>query len=522
MVAGVGGLPGCGNLAALLPERAALHPGRTALVEYRRGVAHRLTFGDLARRVAETAGALQREGLQPGDRVLLLVPMSVELYVTLLAVLHAGGSAVFLDAWSGLGRIDAAVRAARPDFFLGSPRAQLLRVISPSVRSIRRKLVAPVRCGPPVPVQVVDPGHAALLTLTTGSTGRPKIAARSHAFLWAQHTVLSAHLGLREGDVDMPALPIFVLGNLAQGIPSVLPDFNPRRVADVRPERILRQMDAEGVTTTGGSPAFYQALAEWCGVRGRKIPVRALFTGGAPVLPRLARLLVESTAGEAHMVYGSTEAEPISGIPLREMLDRVGERTGHRRGLCAGLPVPEVRVRILRPVDGPVGLDEGGWSDLEVAPGEVGEVVVAGPHVLSGYLDDPRSDRENKIREAACTWHRTGDAAYRDEDGRLWLMGRVSQRVRREGRTWWPLPVEIAAGDIPGVTHAAYLGVGEADHQHALLVLESNRKKLGSLSFGEELVSAPVDDLRVLSTIPRDARHASKTDVAALRRRLRL
>src|SRR5438270_13724017 len=82
--------PGCGNVAARLAECAASHPGRTALVEYRRGRPIRLTFGELVTRVHRVAARLRREGIEPGDRVLLFVPMSIDLYVTLLACLHAG------------------------------------------------------------------------------------------------------------------------------------------------------------------------------------------------------------------------------------------------------------------------------------------------------------------------------------------------------------------------------------------------------------------------------------------------
>src|SRR5262249_50745316 len=161
------------------------------------------------------------------------IPMSIELYVALLAVLHAGATAVFVDAWAGRARIDAAVRAARPRALIGVPRAQLLRLTSPGIRAIPIRLVAlpslaryerdrevfaPAR---------VEPDDPALVTFTTGSTGRPRATARSHGFLWAQHQALTEHLRLREDDIDMPTLPVFVLHNLALGITSVLPDADP-------------------------------------------------------------------------------------------------------------------------------------------------------------------------------------------------------------------------------------------------------------------------------------------------------
>src|SRR5690606_6977711 len=91
------------------------------------------------------------------------------------------------------------------------------------------------RGGIVTPPAEVPGDAAALITFTTGSTGRPKAAVRSHALLWAQHEALAEHLRLRPGDVDMPTLPIFVLNNLALGLTSAIPDFDPRRPADIDP-----------------------------------------------------------------------------------------------------------------------------------------------------------------------------------------------------------------------------------------------------------------------------------------------
>jgi acyl-CoA synthetase (AMP-forming)/AMP-acid ligase II len=313
---------------------------------------------------------------------------------------------------------------------------------------------------------------------------------------------------------------VFVLNNLASGTPSVLPDFDPRRPAQIDPERVHRQMTKEGVTTTGGSPAFYERLAAWCESRGSKIPVRALFTGGAPVLPALARRLVAATRGEAHVVYGSTEAEPIAGIEARAMLDAMATDTGP--GLCAGAPVPDVALRLVKPVDGPIALGPGGWAAWEVGSGEVGEVVVSGPHVLTGYLDDAEADRENKIRDGARVWHRTGDGARLDSQGRLWLMGRVKQRVRRAGVTWWGTAAEVRALEVPGIRHAAYFGVPDpSGEERALLCVETPGGRLdGEMErrLRAALADIPADEVRALRLIPRDPRHASKTDFVEMER----
>src|SRR6185503_17618058 len=190
----------------------------------------------------------------------------------------------------------------------------------------------------------------------------------------------------------------------------------------------------------------------------RTLPLRALFTGGAPVLPKLAAALAEGRiARAAHVLYGSTEAEPIAGLSAAE-LARTSARGAAMQGLCAGAPVPEIALKIVRAHDGPIELGGDGWRAWELPRGEAGEIVVSGPHVLRGYLDDPASDRANKIRDGETVWHRTGDAGRLDDAGTLWLLGRMSRRVRRAGVTWWGLPPELSATTLPEIRHAAYLG----------------------------------------------------------------
>ena len=517
------------NLAARMIARAELHPERVAIVASRGGRVRRLTFGALARDVAASAAGLAARGIAPGDRVLLFVPMSIELYVVLLAVLHLGACVVFVDAWAGRKRLDQAVRAAQPRAFIGSPRAHLLRLASPAMRAIPCAIVVGgawplarlARAGATHELAEVKADAPALVTFTTGSSGTPKAAVRSHTFLWAQHLALQDHLKLREQDVDMPTLPVFVLNNLAVGCTTVLPDFDPRRPADISPAAILRQLTNEHVTTTSGSPAFYERLATWCRAQHVRLELRALFTGGAPVLPPLARLLTETVTGDVHVVYGSTEAEPISGIEARAMI--AGIESGGE-GLCVGRPVGRIRVRLVRPCDTPIALGPQGWREWDVPAGEVGEIVVSGDHVLRGYLGDPGAERASKIADGADVWHRTGDAARLDAEGRLWLMGRVGRRVWRLGVTWWGLPAEIHALSVAGVRHAAYLGRPDAVlGQCATLCVETGSNRLDE-ALRARLVAAlaphPVDEMHAFVHLPRDPRHRSKTDMEALLREL--
>jgi acyl-CoA synthetase (AMP-forming)/AMP-acid ligase II len=346
-----------------------------------------------------------------------------------------------------------------------------------------------------------------LITFTTGSTGAPKASARSHAFLTTQHEVLARHLGTTHADVDLTTLPVFVLHDLAAGATSVLAGVDPRRPERLEARRLRGILARERVTTMVASPAIAERLAASVAA---PLPLRALFTGGAPVLPALARLLVERVAGEAVVLYGSTEAEPIARISCRAFLDALAEPGA--LGLCAGPPVEELELALLRPTDGPLDtLDR-------VSANVVGEVAVAGAHVAVGYFENEAADARHKVKDGARTWHRTGDAARLDASGRLWLMGRLGQRIERDGVTWWPLPAELRALTLPGVRHAAWFGKGS----RAVLCVECAPGTAPTLAAARAaLAPMPLDDLYVLDRIPRDPRHHSKTDLESLERRLR-
>jgi len=244
------------NLAGRLSDLAARHPERMAIVEARGRHVRRISFAGLDARVAAHAAALRSRGIAQDDRVLIFVPMSIALYAVLLGALRIGAVAVFVDAWADPRRLDDAIARTRPRAFVGVLRAHLLRLTRSSVRSIPHAMVVgdgepPLRFDRPEPARLA-PDAPALVTFTTGSTGRPKAAERSHGFLWSQHLALAEHLHGMPGDVDMPTLPVFVLHNLAGGVTSVLPDFDPRRPGDIEPGVIRAQMRAEGVTTSSG------------------------------------------------------------------------------------------------------------------------------------------------------------------------------------------------------------------------------------------------------------------------------
>jgi acyl-coenzyme A synthetase/AMP-(fatty) acid ligase len=288
------------NVIDLLRNRTAASPDTPAIIDARRGRSRVFSFAELERASAQAAGLLHAAGLRPGDGVLVLLPMSAELYVVLLAIFRLGMVALILDPSAGRGHIERCCALYPPQALIASSRAHLLRLLSPALRRIPLK----VSLGFPIPgavswrridrtpgfpaVHPCDPATPALLTFTSGSTGQPKAAVRSHGFLLAQQRALQQSLELAPGGVDMTTLPIFVLANLASGITSLIPDVDLRRLDATRPARIVRQIRAHRPTRLVASPALLERLVDHCGRRNVMLPsLGKVLTGGGPVFPRV-------------------------------------------------------------------------------------------------------------------------------------------------------------------------------------------------------------------------------------------
>jgi olefin beta-lactone synthetase len=521
------------NVVDLLRNRAATSPDAPAIIDARRRGSPVLSFGDLERASARAAGLLRAAGLRPGDGVLLLLPISAELYVALLAIFRLGLVALILDPSAGRGHIERCCALYPPQALIASDRAHVLRLFSPALRRIRLK----VSVGFPVPGTVswrridrtpafptahpCDPATPALLTFTSGSTGQPKAAVRSHGFLLAQYQAVQQTLGLTPGEVDVVTLPIFLLANLASGVTSLIPDVDLRHPDSISPRRLGGQIRAHHATRLAASPALLERLADYCGRRRLMLPsLCKVVTGGGPVFPRVwAALNCVAPCAEVTAVYGSTEAEPIALLTPCTLDATDRQKLDRGRGLPAGRPIPSIQLRILRDQ---WGTSIGPYSEAEFAAaclpsGDAGEIVVSGTHVLAGYLNG-HGNNENKFAVGGTPWHRTGDAGYLDTRGRLWLLGRCAARIDDARGRLYPFGVESIALRHPHFRRAAFVG----HHGQRILVLEFRRgapvPDLAGLA--KDLDWTHVDEIQLHRHIPVDARHNAKVDHRALVARL--
>ena len=225
------------NLVALLRERAEQHPGRPALIDRKRGEDRVKTFGELLLRVEQGSAQLQQMGLKRGQTILLFQPVSIELYEILLAAFHSGLRVMLADPSAGKAFLTLCCGRLAPDAFFGPWKAQLLRQFVPALKKIPLAIRSDgwfpgttkwAASGDGVPLLEVPDEEPALITFTSGSTGVPKAAVRTHGFLLAQHKALSHALDFKEGEVDLITLPVFGLANLASGLTRVLADTDLR------------------------------------------------------------------------------------------------------------------------------------------------------------------------------------------------------------------------------------------------------------------------------------------------------
>jgi acyl-CoA synthetase (AMP-forming)/AMP-acid ligase II len=523
------------NIVEILERHAGERPQAPAIVERDWFGRDRVTtFGGLHSAVARAATLLWQSGLRPGDAVLVFQPMTAELYVALIAIFRLNLIAMFLDPSAGRDHMERCCSLQPPKALIATTRAHWLRLWSPALQRIpikfnigscpvpgARRWGSYAALAPHPEVLPCEPDSPALLTFTSGSTGQPKAALRTHGFLLAQHRALEQSLELRPGEIDLTTLPIFLLANLGSGVTSVIPDADLRYPGAVDPRRVVVQIQKHQTLSSTASPAFFERLARHCLANGVTLPsFRKLFTGGAPVFPRLLdQMQTMSPQAAVVSVYGSTEAEPMSHVARHEMTPGDRDATLGGGGLLVGRPVPGLQLRVVRDQWGtPLGpYSQADLAATCVAAGQPGEIVVSGGHVLSGYLHG-RGDEETKFRVDGVPWHRTGDAGRLDDQGRLWLLGRCSARIKDEHGVLYPFAVEAAAYADPRIKRAAVVG----KTGRRMLVLEPYEKHAPPdlAGLARRLNWAHVADYRFRDRIPVDKRHNAKVDYPALQQLL--
>ncbi len=524
------------NISRPLTEMARLQPDTPAIIFLQEK--RRLTFSELDRDSDSIAQGFRRIGIHRGMRVALLVPPSPELFSITFALFKAGAVPVFIDPGIGAKNMKGCLAEAKPEAFIGIPRAHLARRFLGWGRKSIRILVTVgggrIWGGIPltdlfkpasgddifIPVETECDDTAAIL-FTSGSTGPPKGAIYTHGTFAAQVDALRELYDIRPGEIDLPTFPLFALFAPALGMTALIPQMDFTRPGAVDPAMILGPAAEYGATTMFGSPALLNRVGRHGVAQGMTLPhLKRVISAGAPVpasvLERFAALLPED--GEIFTPYGATEALPVCSIGSNEVLSETGRMTDKGLGVCVGLPVAGLWLAIIPISDDPIEQ----WDDgMALPPLEVGEITVLGPQVSRAYLNRPRETEMAKIADPdGGIWHRMGDVGYKDSNGRIWFCGRKAHRVVTPAETLFTIPVEGVFNTHPEVFRTALVGIGKKGAQRPVLCveLEAGKGKGEQRRIRRELLelgsgfahTREIKDILFHPAFPVDIRHNAK------------
>lgn len=469
------------NIAAHLPAMAKEQPDALAVVVQKYNPADQsfeyeeMTAEKLEKESNRVARGLQDLGIKEGTRTVLMVTPSIEFFVLTFALFKAGAVPVMVDPGMGIKNLKTCLAEAAPEAFIGITKAHIARVLFGWARksarikvTVGRKLFwggstyDDVRADSAKPIMAeVQPETVAAILFTSGSTGIPKGVVYTHAIFNAQVDALRDNYGIQPGERDLSTFPLFALFGPALGMASVVPEMDASKPITARPENLFAAMHDYETTNLFASPALIEKIGRYGEEFDQFIPsLKRVISAGAPADPdsiaRCAKVLKKGVS--ILPSYGATESLPVASITHQELINDTKRATDEGKGLCIGKPLGGLDVRVIRIEDGPIAE----WTDgLEVEPGVIGEICVAGPIVTREYFQRPESTAHAKITVPGSDtfFHRMGDVGYFDDQGRLWFCGRKAHRVVTNDKTYYTIPVERVCNTQPDVRRTALVGV---------------------------------------------------------------
>ena len=499
--------------------RAQVHrPGAVALAEMKsRGPARLVTWEALALRVTKLAAGLRVRGIEPGDRVSVLVPPGADLIAIVYACWAIGASVVIADTGLGLFGIRRAIRGAQPRHVIGVRAGlALARTLSiPGLRISTASLPAITAQGSEQESSALPDAEAeAVVVFTSGATGPAKGVVYRHRQVAATVEILREHYRLTESDALVAAFAPWAVLGPALGITSAIPAMDVTKPRTLTAGALSDAIAAVDGSVLWASPA---ALTNVLATQKQLSPtqrdafsrVRLALFAGAPV-PRAALVSAASLMPQAEIrtPYGMTEALPVADVELAAIPD-----VGTAEGVPVGHQVIGVKLAI-------AVLDDDGHpsDDLTTQAGITGEIVVRAEHIRDRY---DRLWATNRTASAHPGWHRTGDVGHIDDAGCLWVEGRLAHVIVTSSGVLTPVGAEQRALTLPFVEQAALVGVGPRGTSAPVLVVvlavagRRSRSPLLDVDRTELLRQVTGVDLAavlVRGALPVDIRHNSKID----------
>ena len=428
-------------------RRRRMSPGRVAFVH---GDTRR-TYAELDDRSRHLAAALRGLGVVRGDRVAYLGPNDPTLLETLFGTTALGavfvplnwrltapeltyivadcGAAVLVHA-AAVSDTAAAMAAD------GSTALRHLVELGPAFEGLATTGAPGATDAPAAIDGAVGLDDPAVIIYTSGTTGRPKGATLSHGNITWNCVNVLIDTDLASDEVALVCAPLFHVAALDMvSLPMVMKGGTVVLMGGFDPIQVLELIERHRVTVMFGVPAMFNALAQLPDFASADLSsLRRLLCGGAPVPLSTIRIYLDR--GIAFLQgYGMTETSPGA-------LFLGAERAADKAG-TAGVASFFTDVRVVR------------RDGSHVAPGEKGEVVVAGPNVMLGYWNRPDATAEAMDGE----WFRSGDVALVDDDGYVTIVDRLKDMIISGGENVYPAEVEDAIYSHPDVAECAVIGV---------------------------------------------------------------
>jgi fatty-acyl-CoA synthase len=410
----------------LLAERARITPNRVALVSVETG--ERLTYAQINDRAVSAAAMLLDAGLQPADRAGLLAANSIDFIALFFGALKAGVIVVPLSTRATAHELSiiATDCGMKTLFHDGS---------APDLDGIALIKIELDQSARPLPRRVIDPESIACLLYTSGTTGKPKGVMIPHRQLFANGYNTAINWGLREDDIAPIFTPLYHAGGVAVFlIPLFLLGGTIVLHRGFDAAEVWETIERERCTAVLGVPTIWKMLRDapqFATVDLRH--VRWFISGGAP-LPAFLIDAYQQRGVTLKQGYGLTEV----GVNCFTMtIEDARARPG-----SIGRPMMFTDVRLV----GDAGNDT-----------DTGEMWIRGPHVSSGYWNNPQATAEAYVDG----WFRTGDIARRDDDGYFFIAGRRKEMFISGGVNVYPAEVEAELLQHPNVADAAVIAVAD-------------------------------------------------------------
>jgi len=429
------------NLATILTETAEQHGDKTAFklddLE--------LSYSLLDEGSARIAGVLKSKGLEPGDRVGLMMPNVPYFPVIYFGILRAGGVVVPMNVL---------LKKREVAFYLEDPEAKLLfawhdfgEAAEAGAEQTGSEVIL-VKPGdfeellgdqePDREMSDREGDDTAVILYTSGTTGKPKGAELTHSNLLRNSKGVSEKLGeMTDDDVLLGALPLFhSFGQTCTMNSAVSVGATVTMLPRFDPDKALKIIDRDKATLFQGVPTMYNAMLHSASCEAADCSsLRICMSGGAAMPAELMRAFEEKFGCIILEGYGLSETSPVASFnhPDRE-----------RKPGSIGTPIEGVEMQV--------------WDDdgKEVPQGEVGEIVIRGHNIMKGYWNREDANKEAITEEG---WFRTGDMAKMDEDGYFFIVDRKKDLIIRGGYNVYPREIEEVLYEHPAIQEAAVIGV---------------------------------------------------------------